>query len=101
MGLQTERALFDACVELPATARAAWLAEHCADAAVRERVSSLLAAHDAAEASDALKPRSPLPPDRQIGPYRLLELIGEGAMGEVYLAEQSTPVLRRVALKVI
>ncbi len=37
----------------------------------------------------------------QIGPYKLLEQIGEGGMGVVYLAEQQAPVRRRVALKVI
>lgn len=36
-----------------------------------------------------------------IGPYRLLEPIGEGGMGEVWLAEQSKPVRRKVALKII
>src|SRR5437762_538269 len=36
-----------------------------------------------------------------IGPYRLLELIGEGGMGAVYRAEQEKPVRRRVALKII
>ena len=39
--------------------------------------------------------------DRCIGPYRLLELIGEGGMGEVWRAEQLQPVRRQVALKVI
>ncbi len=38
---------------------------------------------------------------RQIGPYKLLQLIGEGGFGSVFLAEQSEPVKRRVALKVI
>ncbi len=39
--------------------------------------------------------------DRQMGPYRLLEKIGVGGMGEVWLAEQVEPVRRRVAIKVI
>ena len=36
-----------------------------------------------------------------IGPYRLLECIGEGGMGEVWLAQQTQPVRRQVALKLI
>jgi serine/threonine protein kinase len=38
-------------------------------------------------------------PGMRIGPYKLLQLIGEGGMGVVYLAEQETPIRRRVALK--
>ena len=38
---------------------------------------------------------------QQIGPYKILEQIGEGGMGVVYLAEQTEPVRRRVALKII
>ncbi len=41
------------------------------------------------------------PSPQQIGPYRILDLLGQGGMGEVYVAEQSEPVKRRVALKVI
>jgi eukaryotic-like serine/threonine-protein kinase len=40
-------------------------------------------------------------PRRQIGAYRLLQRLGEGGMGDVWLAEQTTPVRRQVALKVI
>ncbi len=44
---------------------------------------------------------SPRSDPEHIGPYRLMEKIGEGGMGVVYLAEQQTPVRRRVALKII
>jgi eukaryotic-like serine/threonine-protein kinase len=46
-------------------------------------------------------PRAAAPVRETIGPYRLLELVGEGGMGDVWLAEQTRPVHRRVALKVI
>ncbi|WP_129642610.1 serine/threonine-protein kinase [Peristeroidobacter agariperforans] len=104
MSLQSERELFEACVDLPKTARAQWLHEHCPDEASRERITRLLEAHDAAERDNALERRAHSPAERgerRIGPYKLLERVGEGAMGEVYLAEQVTPVVRRVALKVI
>ncbi|HEU4747220.1 MAG TPA: protein kinase [Gemmatimonadaceae bacterium] len=99
MSLSRERELFEAAILLPPDARESWLAENCESATMRARIDDLLRAHDRAEARDAL--RAPLPLDLQIGPYRLLERIGEGAMGEVYLAEQAQPVVRRVALKVI
>ena len=41
------------------------------------------------------------PGSRRVGPYKLLQLIGEGGMGSVWMAEQQEPVKRRVALKLI
>ena len=43
----------------------------------------------------------PLPGDHRIGNYKLLQLLGEGGFGHVYLAEQEHPVRRRVAIKII
>src|SRR5207247_8302740 len=40
-------------------------------------------------------------PGSTIGPYKLLQQIGEGGMGVVYMAEQTEPVRRKVALKII
>ncbi len=53
-------------------------------------------------ASEASPERFPLKMvNQRIGPFRLLELIGEGGFGDVYLAEQERPVRRRVAIKVL
>src|SRR5581483_4693195 len=79
-------------------------------AELRRQVESLLAAHfRAGQFLDrpAVSPPATAPwagaeaPGTTIGPYKLLEPIGEGGMGIVYVAEQTTPVRRRVALKVI
>lgn len=53
-----------------------------------------------AERRDATTQRILADPE-EIGPYRVLERIGQGGMGVVYLVEQSEPIRRRVALKVI
>jgi serine/threonine protein kinase/tetratricopeptide (TPR) repeat protein len=84
--------------------RQAYLDGACGDdAELRDQVEGLLAAHE--EASDFLEdPAVSSPregPGTSIGPYKLLQEIGEGGMGVVYMAEQERPVRRKVALKVI
>ena len=91
--------------------RAAYLAWACGrDVELRAHIERLLIAHQqAGEVPDPTEPRiqetrdSSLSerPGSQIGPYKLLQQIGEGGMGVVYMAEQSEPVERRVALKII
>ena len=99
--------IFSAASELPAVERAAYLDRICgSDDGLRREVDSLLAAQDQAGGFMAAQAASvPLPPvekagDR-IGRYKLLEQIGEGGFGLVWMAEQEEPVRRRVALKII
>lgn len=92
-------------------ARAALLDRACGtDAALRAQVEALLRDADAArdffgetEFGSDCAPEVPSAeaPGSVIGRYRLLEQIGEGGMGVVFMAEQREPVARRVALKVI
>ena len=93
--------------------RAAYLEAACGkDPALRARIEALLRAHEEAggflpEKSEASDPRvavdEPITegPGTVIGPYKLLEQIGEGGFGVVFLAEQTQPVRRKVALKVL
>ena len=58
--------------------------------------------HDAeTQAATSAAYARPQPAAQPIGPYHLMELIGQGGMGEVWLAEQKEPVRRRVAVKLI
>ncbi len=91
-------------------ARAVYLDRACgADAKLRAGVEALLRAHERAGGfleSPAVGVTLDGPariegPGTKIGHYELLELIGEGGMGLVYLAEQKEPVRRKVALKII
>jgi len=110
-----EVVILNAALELPPAARAAYLDHACpGDAALRRQVETLLAAHE--QAGDFLETPptgldlqrtvqvTPAPtekPGDRIGRYKLLEQIGEGGFGVVYMAEQVEPVHRKVALKVI
>ncbi len=100
------RELFFACLDLPdVEARDAYLAEHCADAELRAQVQRLLAAHhdDNTRFLEARPQHASLGerPGDTIDRYVLQRAIGEGGMGTVWLAEQRTPVVRDVALKIV
>ena len=80
------------------------------DQELRRRIEVLLTAYEAATAfiptkhgDDSVRAPTPLAegPGTRIGRYKLLQQIGEGGMGVVYMAEQEEPVCRRVALKII
>ena len=115
MNPSREEALFVLALEKPVEKRAAFLDVMCeGDSALRERLVALVAAHErpemllATQAGDA-RPTIKLDladaPDEAVGQtlgrYKLLERVGEGGCGVVYVAEQTEPVRRRVALKVI
>jgi serine/threonine protein kinase len=120
----TEDSIFAAALKKPPAERAAYLDEACdGDPALRAEVEALLRAHyeagsflqqelvtgaqapsaDVGAAQAAGSAGTPLVegPGTRIGPYKLLQQIGEGGMGVVYMAEQEQPVRRRVALKII
>jgi serine/threonine protein kinase/tetratricopeptide (TPR) repeat protein len=111
---QREEAAFEAALQLPADQRGAYLDKTCVgDPELRRRVEGLLGAFEHA-GGFMNQPAIPAPeqtvrtsipptekPGDRIGRYKLLEQIGEGGCGVVYVAEQAEPVRRRVALKVI
>jgi eukaryotic-like serine/threonine-protein kinase len=103
-------AIFAAALRCSPAERGALLAAACADdPQLHAEVERLLA--DDTTSRDGFRdlptvaaiPFRPIAegPGARIGPYKLLQAIGEGGMGVVYLAEQDQPVRRRVALKII
>ncbi len=115
----SERTIFlEALDRADPAERAAFLDRACGDKAeLRRRVERLLEALDARRRLHGIAARSPTAsrrpamaglfaagartvlegPGTRIGPYKLLEAIGEGGMGVVYMAEQAEPVRRKVA----
>jgi serine/threonine protein kinase len=109
-----EEAIFNAAKSLPVADRASYLAAACGtDVRLRERLQVLLDSHE--RAGEFLEPTARIPqasatievtppsekPGDCIGNYKIREQLGEGGCGVVYVAEQTEPVRRRVALKVI
>src|SRR5262249_2840385 len=105
--------IFLAAVEKPDPAeRDAYLREACGqDEELRRQVDALLGKH--AQAGSFLESPAPRPvatvdeppsgerPGPGIGPYKLREPVGEGGMGAVWMAQQTEPVKRLVAVKLI
>jgi len=110
-----EELLFALAPTKPVSERVVWLdREFGDDKELRARREALLAAHEQPETllatqAEAARPTIKLDladaPDEAVGQtlgrYKLLEQIGEGGCGMVYVAEQKEPVRRKVALKVI
>ncbi|HET9358347.1 MAG TPA: serine/threonine-protein kinase, partial [Vicinamibacterales bacterium] len=110
--------IFHEALEKTGPERARVVAAACADdRELRAQVEGLLRAHDEADgfltsptggpdeaARTAARLAAAVPPEApgtRIGPYKLLQVIGEGGFGIVYMAEQEQPIRRRVALKII
>ena len=104
--------IFDGALELPEEERAAYIERVCSGHnALRQRVEALMRAHKAAGLFMEHSAVAPMTQaeilamrdqsGERIGRYKLMQQIGEGGCGLVYLAEQEEPIRRRVALKII
>jgi len=102
--------IFTQAVQLPAEQRSAFLVSACGgDAELRANVEALLKAHQESgefleQAPAEVKARTGAPGERpgdRIGRYKLLQQIGEGGCGVVFMAEQEEPVRRKVAIKIV
>jgi eukaryotic-like serine/threonine-protein kinase len=105
--------IFSEAHQLPAGERAAYLERACGgDENLRRRIEALIQAHDGAgnfleqpppelEAEARPEAAGSTETGARIGRYKLLQRIGEGGYGVVYMAEQEEPIRRRVALKII
>src|SRR5436305_4514093 len=102
---RVEHIFNEALTKATPAARAAYLAQACGgDDGLRARIEDLLAAHGANENFITLAPDALTVSEGAgavIGRYKLLEQIGEGGFGVVFMAEQQRPVRRKVALKII
>ena len=115
MNQSREELLFQLALTKAPAERSGWLDRECgSDKPLRQRLEALLVAHDQPDSllttqADAARPTLKVDltdaPDEAVGQtlgrYKLLERVGEGGCGVVYVAEQTEPVRRRVALKVI
>jgi serine/threonine protein kinase/WD40 repeat protein len=103
----TDDEIFGAALERPPAERTAFLDQACADAAQRERLDELLSLHGAAAGflrgpAVARDPAVPIEqPGDKINHYKLVQRIGEGGVGVVWMAQQEQPLRRLVALKII
>src|SRR5262245_58294704 len=106
------RDIFLAALELAPDQRDSHLNQLCGgDEELRRNVAVMLKAHDAGEGPldrgavrdepTGADERAVEAPGTVIGPYKLVELIGEGGMGSVWMAQQTEPVKRLVAVKLI
>jgi eukaryotic-like serine/threonine-protein kinase len=106
------RELFDACIELPAAARLTLLTARCSDATLRARVERLLTADagdDALFAGGAPAAAraigvtdATLPPGSRVGPFEIIDVLGEGGSSTVFRAQrESAGVRQQVALKIL